>query len=197
MIVSVRGVLVSVDAERAVLELGGVGVELLASGRTLSSLGGRRGEEVSLFTYLNVREDALQLYGFLSARERSLFTLLIAVSGVGPKVALSVLSGYSVEELELAVVRDDVKKFESISGVGKKLAQRLVIELKDKVTAAPAEVAGGAVGGTDAFLSARSALQNLGLGLREAEQMLHGAPQEASLEELMRYALSRTGGSSS
>ena len=84
-----------------------------------------------------MREDALQLFGFRDPGERAFFLWLTAVSGVGPKVALAVLSGYPVAELELAVARDDVKKFESIPGIGKKLAQRLVVELKDKVGELP------------------------------------------------------------
>ncbi len=120
------------------------------------------------------------------------------MSGVGPKVALAILSAYSVADLETAVVRGDDKRFESISGIGRKLAQRLVIELKDKVgvelDASPLPTAGGAAAaGADPFLQARVALQNLGLPLREAEAALQGAPEGASLEELVRYALTKKG----
>jgi holliday junction DNA helicase RuvA len=179
------------DGERAVIEVGGLGIEVLASSRTLGSLSPHRGEEVSLHTYLNVREDALQLFGFRDPGERTFFLWLTAVSGVGPKVALAVLSGYPVAELELAVARDDVKKFESISGIGKKLAARLVVELKDKVGELPPVSAGEAGGPKPVghFIEARSALQNLGLSLREAEEALRGAPEDASLEELVKYAL--------
>jgi len=199
MIASIRGKLQLLDGEHAVVEVGGLGIEVLASGRTLGALSGRLGEEVSLHTYLHVREDSLQLFGFRSVRERVFFQWLIGVSGVGPKVALAVLSGYPVEELELAVARDDVKKFESISGIGKKLAQRLVVELGDKVGQLPPVPAGeaGAAGGstpTDGFIAARSALQNLGLSLREAEEALRGAPEGAPLEELVKYALTRDRG---
>jgi len=191
VIASVRGTLVMLDGERAVIEVGGLGLEVLASSRTLGSLSPHRGEEVSLHTYLNVREDALQLFGFRDPGERTFFLWLTAVSGVGPKVALAVLSGYPVAELELAVARDDVKKFESISGIGKKLAARLVVELKDKVGELPPVSAGEAAGPLPAghFIEARSALQNLGLSLREAEEALRGAPEDASLEELVKYAL--------
>ena len=193
MIAAIRGKLELVDGEHAVIQVGGLGIEVLASGRTLGGLSGRLGEEVSLHTYLHVREDALQLFGFRSVRERVFFQWLIGVSGVGPKVALAVLSGYPVEELELAVARDDVKKFESIPGIGKKLAQRLVVELGDKVGELPAASAGTAAGAApaDSFLAARSALQNLGLNLREAEQALRGAPEGAPLEDLVKYALTR------
>jgi holliday junction DNA helicase RuvA len=191
VIASIRGSLLLVDGERAVIEVGGLGIEVLGSSRTLGAISGRRGEEVSLHTHLHVREDALQLFGFLSTGERRFFLWLIAVSGVGPKVALAVLSGYPVEELELAVARDDVKKFESIPGIGKKLAQRLVVELKDKVGELPPVGAGEGGGQTDTFMAARSALQNLGLSLREAEEALRGAPDGAPLEDLLKYALSR------
>ena len=192
MIASIRGRLQLLDGEHAVLEVGGLGIEILASGRTLGALSGRLGEEVSLHTYLHVREDALQLFGFRSVRERVFFHWLIGVSGVGPKVALAVLSGYPVEELELAVARDDVKKFESISGIGKKLAQRLVVELGDKVGELPPVSAGEAgSAASDSFIAARSALQNLGLSLREAEEALRGAPEGAALEDLVKYALTR------
>jgi holliday junction DNA helicase RuvA len=199
VIAAVRGALRQLDGERAVIEVGGFGIEVLASGRTLGSLSGRLGDEVALQTYLHVREDALQLFGFTSARERTFFLWLIGVSGVGPKVALAVLSGYPVEDLELAVARDDVKKFESIPGIGKKLAQRLVVELGDKVGELP-PVGAGETGGTggpapsDSFLAARSALQNLGLTLREAEEALRGAPEGAPLEDLVKFALTRDRG---
>ena len=201
MIATIRGTLRLLDGEHAVVEVGGLGIEVLASGRTLGGLSGRLGEEVSLHTHLHVREDALQLFGFRSVRERVFFQWLIGVSGVGPKVALAVLSGYPVEELEVAVARDDVQKFESISGIGKKLAQRLVVELGDKVgklPPAPAGEAGTAVGAvpTDDFLAARSALQNLGLSLRGAEEALRGAPEGAPLEDLVKYALTRDRGAS-
>ena len=198
MIASLRGTLKLVDGERAVIEVGGLGLEVLASSRTLGSLSPRLGEEVSLHTYLNVREDALQLFGFRDPGERTFFLWLTAVSGVGPKVALAVLSGYPVAELELAAARDDVKKFESIPGIGKKLAQRLVVELKDKVGELPPVGAGEASGtgaqAPDSFLAARSALQNLGLTLREAEEALRGAPEDAPLEDIVKYALTRKAG---
>jgi Holliday junction DNA helicase RuvA len=199
MITSIRGRLAVVDGERAVIEVGGLGLEVLASGRTLGALSPHLGEEVGLHTYLHVREDALQLFGFRDPGERVFFLWLTGVSGVGPKVALAVLSGYPVAELETAVARDDVKKFESIPGIGRKLAQRLVHELKDKVGGLPPAAAGdtggpGAPAAADAFLAARSALQNLGLTLREAEEALRGAPEDAALEDLVKFALTHKGG---
>jgi len=193
VIASVRGKLLMVDGERALIEVGGLGLEVLASSRTLGGLSPHLGEEVSVQTYLNVREDALQLFGFRDVGERTFFLWLTSVSGVGPKVALAVLSGYPVAELELAVARDDVKKFESIPGIGKKLAQRLVVELRDKVGELPPAGAGddGVALPSDSFIAARSALQNLGLSLREAEEALRGAPEGVPLEDLVKYALTR------
>ena len=195
MIASVHGKLRLVDGERAVIEVGGLGLEVLASVRTLGALAGRLGQEVSLVTYLLVRADALQLFAFRDAQERTFFLWLITVSGVGPKVALAVLSGYPVEELRQAIARDDVKKFESIPGIGKRIAQRLVAELKDRVGRLPSAATGEdgvpLPAPTDSFLEARSALQNFGLSLREAEDALRGAPEGAPVEELLRFALNR------
>jgi len=193
MISFVRGRVAEVEPDRAVLDVGGVGLAIFASGRQLSALSRQVGEQVTVQTYLHVREDTLQIYGFADARERAFFQALIAVSGVGPKVALAVLSGYPVNELELAVVRDDAQKFESISGIGKKLAQRLVVELKDRVTAGVEGPGGAPVAGDErAFMLARSALQNLGLSVREAEEALRGAPGDAAVEDLVKYALKRS-----
>jgi Holliday junction DNA helicase RuvA len=197
MIVSLRGRLADVGVDRVVIETGGLGYGVLVPGRLSSGLSGRLGDEVYLHTYLNVREDALQLFGFESAHERRFFTTLIAVSGVGPKVALAILSAYSVPDLEAAVLRGDDKRFESIPGIGKKLAQRLVIELADKVAleldsrSTPATDGEPAAAVIDPFLQARVALQNLGLTLRESEAALQGAPVGAPLEELVRYALTK------
>jgi Holliday junction DNA helicase RuvA len=194
VIASVRGPVLAADGERAVVAVGGLGLEIMAAGPTLSALSRQVGEEVQLQTYLHVREDALQLFGFRSLRERAFFLALIGVSGVGPKVALAVLSGYPVGELETAVALDDVKKFESIPGIGKRLAQRLVIELKDKVGAPPLAASDEGAGGAlpaDVALQARSALQNLGLSLREAEEALKGAPADADLQDLIKHALAQ------
>jgi len=200
MIVSLRGVLAGADVDKVVIEAGGLGYGVLVPGRLAAALSRRVGDEVFVHTYLHVRDDALQLFGFESPRERRFFITLIGVSGVGPKVALAILSAYSVAELETAVLRGDDKRFESITGIGRKLAQHLVIELKDKVGVelepSPASAAGdAAAAGADPFLQARVALQNLGLPLREAEAALQGAPEGAPLEELVRYALTRKGAS--
>jgi Holliday junction DNA helicase RuvA len=191
VIATLRGTVAAVDGERAIIEVGGLGLAVAASAGTLAMLAQRLGDEATLQTHLHVREDALQLYGFVSIREREFFLALIAVSGVGPKVALAVLSGYPVEELELAVLHGDAKKLESIPGIGKKLAQRLMVELKDRVGAGYEAMppAGATSADGRPFVLARSALQNLGLTLREAEEALRGAPEGAPVEELVKFAL--------
>jgi len=194
VIAFLRGRVAAVELDHAVIDVGGVGMAVHASSRQLAALSRHVNEETTVQTYLHVREDALQLYGFADARERAFFLQLIAVSGVGPKEGLAILSGYPVSELETAVIRGDTKKFESISGIGKKIAQRLVIELKDSVSPALDAVAEGAPGDEDdrVFVAARSALQNLGLSLREAEEALKGAPEDAGVEALVKFALSRS-----
>ncbi len=196
MIASLRGTVLAVEADRAIVETGGVGFAVQAPATLLATLSRGVDSEVFVHTYLHVRDDALQLFGFASSREREFFLTLIGVSGVGPKVGLAILSAYPVEQLETAVMRGDAKKFEAIPGIGKKLAQRLMIELKDKVAPDLSEAgisAGGLPAGEAAgtLLLARQALENLGLTLREAEEALKEAPEVAPLEELVRYALKR------
>jgi len=193
VIASLRGTVIEAGTDRVVIETGGVGFAVSVPAREAAALSRAVGEQAVLTTYLHVREDALQLFGFANARSRAFFLLLMAVSGVGPKVALAILSTYTVEDLEAAVVRGDAERFESVPGIGKKLAQRLILELKDKVSGelADALAATPAVGEADQFVAARRALQGLGLSLRQAEEALKGAPVDASLEELVRFALTR------
>jgi Holliday junction DNA helicase RuvA len=193
VITTVRGRVQTVWSDHAVIEIGGLGLAVYAPASVLAALSRQVGDDATLQTYLHVRDDALQLYGFNDSRQRALFLALIAISGVGPKVALAVLSGYPVPDLELAVVHDDAKKFESIPGIGKKLSQRLVVELKDKVSPGVDIGAGtsSSAVSNDVFVQARSALQNLGLTLRDAEELLRGAPADADVAELVKYALAR------
>jgi Holliday junction DNA helicase RuvA len=143
----------------------------------------RVGEETTVETYLHVREDTLQLYGFASADERELFELLLGVSGVGPKVALAIVSGSTPDELRRAIVRDDTARFEAIPGIGRKTAQRVVLELKEKLgEPSVASSPGGA-------LLARDALVELGWSLVDAERALAGVDEALSVEEQVRHAL--------
>ena len=132
MIAHLRGRLLRKDTQEAVVDVGGVGYRVTIPLSTFYRLGAD-GDEVSLLTYTHVREDALALYGFLTSREQALFERLIAVSGVGPKLAVNILSGIEAPELVDALRTSDVARLTRIPGVGKKTAERLVLELKDKM----------------------------------------------------------------
>ncbi len=188
MIASLRGRVVAADADGLVIEVGGVGlrVHATAAARTMADAAPN---DVSLITHLVVREDALSLYGFASADERELFLALIAVSGVGPKVALSILSAYPAPSVRGAIAAGDDALFTSVPGIGKKLATRLVVELRDRVGSVPTVTASGpaAVTTDDDRLAARAALVGLGYSVAEAEAALAGTSGEP--EERLRVAL--------
>ena len=191
MIASLTGKIQARDAEGIVLDVGGVGYRLTMSGRSLSFLGDAT-NEVFVHTYLYVREDVLSLYGFVEAQERDFFELLKGVSGVGPKVAIAVLSAYGPDDLRRAVAARDVALFQSISGIGKKTAERLVLELKDKVGEPVAAAAdGGQAAGAGGYYLAREALISLGYNFGEAETALAGADPGADVEELVKGALKK------
>lgn len=181
------------DIEGAIIEVNGIGYQVAMSYNSLAKIG-TVGSEVQVLTYLYVREDALVLYGFANAEERSLFEKLITVSGIGPKVALSALSRFEADELISAIVAQDVGAVQKIPGVGKKTASRIVLELKDALGkseigplfAAPKGESGAANAATDALLS-------MGFTSAEAELALRGAPETANESELLRYALKRLG----
>jgi len=181
MISRLRGIVVSRTPAGLVLEVGGVGYLVAATPRVTA----RVGEEAIVETHLHVREDALQLYGFASADERELFELLLGVSGIGPKVALAIVSGSPPAELRRAIARDDLARFEAIPGIGRKTAQRVVMELKDKL-GEPA--VSGATGGV---LLARDALVELGWSVVDADRALADVDESLSVEEQVRSALKR------
>ena len=166
-----------------VLEVGGVGYLVAATPRVTA----RVGEEAIVETHLHVREDALQLYGFASSEERELFELLLGVSGIGPKVALAIVSGSPPAELRRAIARDDLARFEAIPGIGRKTAQRVVMELKDKLAQAEPAAAGPAGGP----LLARDALVELGWSVVDAVRALADVDETLSIEEQVRTALKK------
>jgi holliday junction DNA helicase RuvA len=181
VIARLRGTVVSNGPAGVVLDVGGVGYLVAATPR----VDARLGRETTVETYLHVREDALQLYGFASADERELFELLLGVTGVGPKVALAIVSGSTPAELRRAIARDDTARFEVIPGIGRKTAQRVILELKEKLaSAAVAPEAGGA-------LLARDALVELGWQLVDAERALAEVEDGLTVEEQVRSALRR------
>jgi len=186
MIARVRGRPVALDAEGLVVDVGGIGSRLFATPSAVRLADGA--EEVVLETHLHVRDDALQLYGFAEAGERELFEQLLAVSGVGPKVALAIVSGYSPGELKRAIVREDADLFQTIPGIGKKTAQRVVLELKEKITPLTA-VEAPHLGAGDGHIVARDALVELGYSVAEAEQRLSSTDPDLTPAERVRQAL--------
>jgi Holliday junction DNA helicase RuvA len=180
MIAQLRGKPVASTPEGLVLDVGGVGYLVAATPAAVRKASGK--DEVTLETYMVVREDALQLYGFAERAERELFVQLLTVNGVGPKVALAIVSGSPADELRRAIVREDVARFIAIPGIGKKTAERIVLELKEKmgVTDATAPVGD---------LVARDALVELGWTLLDAERALEDVDETLPVEEQVRYAL--------
>jgi holliday junction DNA helicase RuvA len=187
VIARLRGRVVARSPAGVVLDVNGVGYLVAATASVLGLESATADDgEITVETHLHVREDALQLYGFASVEERELFELLLGVSGVGPKVALAIVSGSSPSELRRAIARDDLKRFEAIPGVGRKTAQRVVLELKEKLTAA--DLAGARDRGGEA-LTARDALVELGWSLVDAERALARLEPGLAVEEQVRLAL--------
>jgi holliday junction DNA helicase RuvA len=181
VIARLRGKRVGLSAAGLVLDVNGVGYLVQATPTVLR----RDSDQLTVETYLHVREDALQLYGFGSAEERDLFVHLLGVNGVGPKVALAIVSGSTPADLRRAIALEDTARFEAIPGIGKKTAQRVVLELKEKLGTAvdvPAPV-------TD--LVARDALVELGYSVADAERALANVDPKLPPEQRVREALQR------
>ena len=184
MIARLRGTLVARTVDGLVLDVNGVGYLVQAT----PSAASKGGDEITVETYLHVREDAMQLYGFADAAERELFVQLLGVNGVGPKVALAIVSGSRPAELRRAIVREDLARFQAIPGVGKKTAERIVLELKEKLGAEdPVPISTAA--GTSVHVTARDALVELGYSMLEAEQALASVDPDLPAEERVRLAL--------
>jgi Holliday junction DNA helicase RuvA len=181
MIARLRGRPVARTADGLVLDVNGVGYLVQAT----PSAAATGGDEITVETYLHVREDALQLYGFADMAERELFVQLLGVNGVGPKVALAIVSGSRPGELRKAIVREDVARFQAIPGIGKKTAERIVLELKEKIVVDVAEA------GPGGDLTARDALVELGYSLVDAERALAEVDDSLPVEEQVRHALRR------
>lgn len=189
MIASLEGVVADISSGHAIIEVGGIGYRVFAGPSTLTTL--RSGEHVKLHTHHLVREDAQSLYGFRSTEELGFFELIITVSGVGPKVGLAIVSSRPVADLELAILQGDAAVLTSVSGVGKRLAGRIVLELKEKVSAAGGAVDGAGAGGSEGEVVA--ALEALGYSSREgreaAREAVAAIGPDASLEERVKEAL--------
>jgi len=186
VIARLRGRPVGRGPDGLVLDVNGVGYLVAATPSVLRRAGA--GSEVTVETYLHVREDALQLYGFGDAEERELFVHLLTVSGVGPKVALAVVSGSPAAELRKAIALGDHARFQAIPGIGKKTAERIVLELKEKLGSV-AEPGLSAVGDAPGHTVARDALVELGYSVLDAERALAEVDPDLPAEERVRLAL--------
>ena len=191
MIASVRGEVLVRRPDHVVIESGGVGYRLAVSAETLKSVPAR-GKQATLHAHLVARDDSLSLYGFANESERDLFLHLTSVSGIGPKVAIAILSGGAPRELLRAIAAGDAKRFQAAPGVGKRTAERLIVELREKVAGELTEgvPAGHTVDEGDQRGLARDGLMHLGYTLTEAERLLDGAEGD-SAEELIGAALRR------
>jgi len=192
----VNGTVAEIETGLAVIDCSGVGYACATTNYTLSQL--KKGERAKLYTYLNVREDAMELFGFASQSELRSFKMLIGVSGVGPKAALSILSSTTPQQLSMAVVMGDEKALTAAPGIGKKIAQRIILELKDKLI----KEQGGFEAGSGAAVAmpaqnnkageAAAALAVLGYGSQEIAAALKGIDMDAlPLEEIIRQSLKK------
>ncbi len=195
MIYSVNGTVELIEPNLAVIDCGGVGYACRTTANTLSQL--KIGEKAKLLTYLSVREDAVELFGFYDAAELNCFRMLISVSGVGPKAALSILSGMTPQAFPLCVASGDGKTLTNAPGIGRKTAERIVLELKDKVS--KQDVAAGVKGSavpivaapSNTYAEAVSALMVLGYSNGEATSALSGLDPSAPSDELIRAGLKK------
>lgn len=200
MIAYLSGKILEKHASTVIVDVGGVGYEVFIPLSTFYELG-EAGSEVQLRIYTNVREDAIQLFGFKTEREKEIYLRLISVQGVGAKSGITMLSGMSADEIVAAIRTENLAKLTAIPGVGKKTAERLVVELRDKISelakgisaeSSMSAIAG--VGSDSVFDDALSALVNLGYQKNSAEKALQQAKQdvtEASVQKLLRAALQR------
>jgi Holliday junction DNA helicase RuvA len=196
MIAAVRGEVLVRRPDHVVIDAAGVGYRLAVSAETLKAVPAT-GRDAFLHAELIARDDSLALYGFASEEERDLFRELISVSGVGPKVAIATLSGGAARDLLRAIAAGDAKRFQAVPGIGKRTAERIIVELREKVAGSLEEEVRAAPGGADdPRLLARDGLVNLGYTPQEAERLLEGLPGEDA-EELLAGALRQAGGSRS
>jgi Holliday junction DNA helicase RuvA len=194
MITHVKGKLALKTPALIVVEVGSVGFDVHVSLNTFERIG-PEGSDVEIFTHLHVREDDIQLFGFVDPAERTMFRELTSVSGVGPKLALAALSGMTASSIHDAIVREDYASLTTISGIGKKTAQRVVVDLRERLRGAEFGEAGEAVHSIHSHGDAVSALCALGMKQSAAEESvrkaLKDANSELTIEELIRLALKK------
>ncbi|MFZ2299779.1 MAG: Holliday junction branch migration protein RuvA [Candidatus Moraniibacteriota bacterium] len=188
MIAQLEGKIAGVRGNAVILMVGGVGYQVFLSAYTLGKVAGQ--EQVLLHIHTHVREDQLALYGFLSEDELSMFELLISISGIGPKVALSILSIADVKTIRTAIVNKDPSILTRVSGVGKKTAERVIVELQNKVESVDIEDQAGALAGQDAI----EALTSLGYSISQAREALKSVPTDVTdVGARIRQALKNLG----
>ncbi len=189
MIGFVEGVVAGRWGDGCFIDVQGVGYKLACSTTTLASLPGE-GQRVRLWTHTHVREDALSLFGFSGRSEQAIFEALLGVSGVGPKVALHVCSSFSPEDFRRAVATDDIATISSVPGIGKKTAQRLILDLKERLQLPDLHIVGA---DGDSLSRARSALENLGYSPAEVRRALSESGAAGTVEEVVKTALRTLG----
>lgn len=197
MFYSLKGELIHIEPTFAVIECNGVGYKCLITDNTLRKLP-KLTEEARLYTYLNIKNEALDLFGFATERELNCFKMLISVSGVGAKVAIAILSALSDEDFAMAVVSEDVKSITTAQGVGKKLAQRIILELKDKLkkegqTIVPSKSI-GVTSASENIIKASNALTVLGYSNEEVMPILSKFDSSLNVEELIKATLKELAG---
>lgn len=199
MIYQLTGTVILTSPSFIVVDCGGVGYKLTASGHTVGAASEKKGKTMTVLTEMSVREDAVELFGFADEEERSAFKMLISVSGVGPKAAMAILTALSPEKFALAVTTEDTKAISKAQGVGAKLAARIVLELKDKISKeiSASDVISSAddqsVGG-DRLSDSLNTLIVLGYTRAEAMNALKGVDPALSVEDTVRAALKKLAG---
>jgi holliday junction DNA helicase RuvA len=184
---ALQGKVETIDTDRIVLSVGGVGFEVRVTPKAVQDVG-PSGSDVLLHTHLHVREDALDLYGFVDRRDRDVFRLLLAASGVGPKLAMAMMGTLGTEEIRRAVVAEDAAALTVVPGIGTRSAQKLVLELRPRLAGAEADVVGS---GTRAQI--REALEGLGYATAEVSEVVAALPDELGVEQGLRLALQQLG----
>lgn len=191
MIGYLNGKIISKKPTKIIIDVGGVGYLVNISISTFEKISDR--EEVSLYTYLSVKEDALDLYGFYSMAEKEMFELLISVSGIGPKTAQSILSGIQIEDLKEALKTANISRIISVPGIGRKTAERMMVELRDKVESLAESTEGVSFGTSNVRNDAVAALVNLGYNQKVADRTVRSITDRSpniSIEDLVKEALS-------
>ena len=193
MIAFLDGTVAGKTLTSAFIATGGIGFEVGMSNTSLSKLP-ETGERVLVYTYLQVREDGMSLFGFLSMEEKALFEKLITVSGVGPKVALAALSSYNPEQLTTLIAAQDTAAIQRVPGIGKKMASRIILELKGSIEQGMGSMFADETPTQDAARQAvADGLLGMGFTTAEIELALKGAPEQASEQVLLQYALKKLG----